>query len=103
VCTLLILPESVYAGWMAPVRSTLFKPLVRAALARTVGLSLPFAYPSEATTYEVLHAFGKGKDGGGLFAGLARDAKFMIHKSPRIAGPDMRRHCAPTLPKATAL
>ena len=86
-----------------PIDDVFMSRCWRLRLAVVLGLSLPFAYPSEATTYEVLHAFGKGKDGGGLFAGLARDAKFMIHKSPRIAGPDMRRHCAPTLPKATAL
>src|SRR5580704_15534403 len=30
---------------------------------------------SAAADYRVLHAFGQGKDGGGVFAGLARDTK----------------------------
>jgi hypothetical protein len=40
-----------------------------------LGLTLLIVSPLHAATYKVLHAFGKGKDGGGVFAGLARDAK----------------------------
>jgi uncharacterized repeat protein (TIGR03803 family) len=40
-----------------------------------LGLTLLIAQSLEAVTYKVLHAFGKGKDGGGVFAGVAFDSK----------------------------
>jgi uncharacterized repeat protein (TIGR03803 family) len=47
--------------------------LLRPAVA--LGLTLLITLPLEAASYKVLHAFGKGKDGGGVFAGVAFDGK----------------------------